>query len=85
MLKLKNQEKNQQRQKSLEEDKNKFKKVLAIIDSNKLNYRNKIGEFMYIDIRDQVNKIRNYTISETDAQTKSKYIKQNQKRRNNKT
>ena len=26
-------------------DRNKFKKVLAIIDSNKLNYKNKIGEF----------------------------------------
>ena len=48
--------------KSLEEDKNttdwfdrnKFKEILAIIDSNKFNYRNKIGEFKYIDIRDLV-------------------------------
>ena len=61
--------------KSLEEDKNmtdwfdknKFKKILAIIDSNKFNYRNKIGEFKYIDIRDLVNNIRNNTISEIDA------------------
>ena len=45
--------------KSLEEDKNttdwfdrnKFKEILAIIDSNKFNYRIKIGEFMYIGIR----------------------------------
>ena len=61
--------------KSLEEDKNttdwfdrnKFKEILAIIDSNKFNYRNKIGEFKYIDIRDLVNNIRNNTISEISA------------------
>ena len=45
-------------------DKNKFKNILAIIDSNKFNYKNKIGEFKYIDIRDLVNNIRNNTISE---------------------
>ena len=31
-------------------DKNKFKEILAIIDSNKFNYRNKIGEFKYIGL-----------------------------------
>ena len=36
-------------------DKNKFKKMLAIIDSNKFNYKNKIGEFKYIYIKDLVN------------------------------
>ena len=41
--------------------------MLAIIDSNKFNYRNKIGEFNYTDIRDLVNNIRNNTISEIDA------------------
>ena len=45
----------------------KFKKILAIIDSNKFNYKNKIGEFKYIDIKDLVNNIRNNTISEIDA------------------
>ena len=45
-------------------DKNKFKKFLAITDSNKFNYRNKIGEFKYICIRDLVNNIINITISE---------------------
>ena len=44
-----------------------FKKKLAIIDSNKFNYKNKIGEFKYIDIKDLVNNIRNNTISEIDA------------------
>ena len=48
-------------------DKNKFKEILAIIDSNKFNYRNKIGEFKYIGIRDLVNNIRNNTISEISA------------------
>ena len=75
MLKLKNQQKNQE-VKSLEEDKNvtdsypnwfdknKFKNILAIIDSNKFNYKNKIGEFKYIDIKDLVNNIKNNKISE---------------------
>ena len=48
-------------------DKNKFKEILAILDSNKFNYRNKIGKFKYIDIRDLVNNIRNNTISEISA------------------
>ena len=48
-------------------DKNKFKEILAIIDSNKFNYRNKIGEFKYDNIKDLVNNIKNNTISEIDA------------------
>ena len=48
-------------------DKNKFKEILAIIDSNEFNHKNKISEFKYIGIKDLVNKIRNNTISETDA------------------
>ena len=38
-------------------DKNKFKNILAIIDSNKFHHRHKIGEFNYIDIKDLVNNI----------------------------
>ena len=48
-------------------DKNKFKNILAIIDSNKFNYRHKIGEFSYIEIKDLVINIKNNTISETSA------------------
>ena len=48
-------------------DKNKFEKMLPIIASNKFNYKNKIGEFKYIDIKDLVNNIRNNTISEIFA------------------
>ena len=52
-------------------DKNKFKNILAIIDSNKFNYKNKIGEFKYIDIKDLVNNIRNNAISEISAKKDS--------------
>ena len=48
-------------------DKNKFKKILAIIDSNKFNYRHKIGEFRYIEIKDLVINIKNDTISKISA------------------
>ena len=48
-------------------DKNRFKEILAIIDSSKFNYRNKIGEFKYNGIKNWVNNIRTNTISEIDA------------------
>ena len=48
-------------------DRNKLKKFLAIIHRNKFNYKNKIGEFKYIDIKDWANNIRNNTISEISA------------------
>ena len=48
-------------------DKNKFENILAIIDSNKYNQKNKIGGFKYIDIKDLVNNITNNKISEIDA------------------
>ena len=44
---------------------------MAIIDSSKFNYKNKIGEFKYIDIKDLVNNIKNNTISEIDAKKDS--------------
>ena len=45
----------------------KFKEILAIIDSKEFTYRNKVGEFKYENIKDLVNIIRNNTISEIDA------------------
>ena len=48
-------------------DKNKFKEILAIIDSNEFNYKNKIGEFKYNDIKDLVDTINDNAISEIDA------------------
>ena len=41
--------------------------MLATIDSNKFNHKNKIGKFKYIDIKDLVNNVRNDTISEIHA------------------
>ena len=49
-------------------DKNKFENILAIIDSNKFNYKNKIGKFKFIDIKDLVNSIKNNAINEIDAE-----------------
>ena len=71
MPKLKNQQKVLKEDKNTTDwfDKNKFKNILAIIDSNKFNYKNKIGEFKYIDIKDLVNNIKNNTISEIFAKT----------------
>ena len=48
-------------------DKKKYKKTLAITDSKKFNYYNKIGEIKYIGIKDLVFNIRNNTISEISA------------------
>ena len=46
---------------------NKFKKILGIIDSRKFGYRNKIGKFKYIEIKDFVNNIKNNTLTEISA------------------
>ena len=48
-------------------DKNKFKEILAIIGSNEFNYKNKIGELKYNDIKDLVNNIKNNATNEIDA------------------
>ena len=45
-------------------DKNKFKKILAVVDSNKFNHKNRIGEFKYNDIKDLVSSINKNAISE---------------------
>ena len=50
--------------------KNKFKKILANIDSNKFNHKNKIGKLKFNDINNLVNSIKNNTISETYAKQK---------------
>ena len=41
--------------------------MLGIAYSNKFTYKNKIGKFKYIDIKDLVNNIRNNTISKISA------------------
>ena len=56
-------------------DKNKLKEILTIIDGNKFGYKNKIGKFKYIDIKDLVNNIKNNAISEVDAKKRSNTLK----------
>ena len=48
-------------------NKNKFKKILDVVCSNKFNHKNKIGKFKYNDIKNLVNNINKNTISETLA------------------
>ena len=55
-------------------DKNKFKKILNIVDSNEFNHKNKIGEFKYNEIKHLVNNTENNTISEIDAKNDLKRL-----------
>ena len=48
-------------------DKNKFKEIWTIIDSNKFDHKNKIGDFKCIDIKDLGINIKDNTIIEIDA------------------
>ena len=69
-------------------DKNKFEEVLAatkleIIGSNEFNYKNKIGEFKYIDTKDLINNIKMIQLVKQMLK-RFKCIKQNKKSRNNK-
>ena len=65
-------------------DKNKFKEILAIIDSNKFNYKNKIGQFKYTYIKDLVDNIKNNTISKIDSKKLLNALNEIKKSRNNK-
>ena len=56
--------------------KNKFKKILAIIDSNKFSYKNKIGEFNYINLEDLVNNIKNNATNEMYAKESLNTLKE---------
>ena len=47
-------------------DKNKFKGILAIINSKEFTHRNKIGELKYDNIKDLVDNIKDNTVSEID-------------------
>ena len=44
--------------------------IRTTIDSNNLNYKNKMGKLKFNDINSLVNNIKNKTISEADARTK---------------
>ena len=51
-------------------DKNKFKKILTTIGSNKFNHENKRGTLKFNDINSLINNIKDNIISETDAKKK---------------
>ena len=51
-------------------DKNKFKKILSIIDSINFNHKNKIGKLKFNGINNLVNNTKNNTISEIDTKQK---------------
>ena len=57
-------------------DKNKFKKILTIIDNNGFNHKNKIGKLRFNNINNLIINIKNNTISEAD--TKKKISKLNE-------
>ena len=46
---------------------NKFNKILATIDNNNFNHKNKIGKLKFNDINNLINSIKGNTISEADA------------------
>ena len=51
-------------------DTDKFNEILATIDNNDFNHKNKIGKFKFNDINDLINSIKRNTISEADTKKK---------------
>ena len=51
-------------------DTDKFNEILATIDNNNFNHKNKIGKLKFNDINDLINSIKSNTISEADTKKK---------------
>ena len=51
-------------------DTDKFNKILATIDTNNFNHKNKMGKLKFDEINDLINSIKSNTISEADAKKK---------------
>ena len=51
-------------------DTDKFNEILATIDNNNFNHKNKIGKLKYNDINDLINSIKGNAISEADTKKK---------------
>ena len=51
-------------------DTDKFNEILATIDNNNFNHKNKIGKLKFNDINDLINSIKGNTISEADTKKK---------------
>ena len=63
-------------------DTNKFNEILATIDNNNFNHKNKIGKLKFNDINDFINDIKGNTISETDTKKKINELNEIKKSRN---
>ena len=50
-------------------DIDKFNEILATIDNNNFNHKNKVGKLKFNDINDLINSIKNNTISEADVKS----------------
>ena len=51
-------------------DTDKFNKILATIDNDNFNHKNKIGKLKFNDINDLINSVKGNTISEADTKEK---------------
>ena len=51
-------------------DTDEFNKILATIDNNNFNHKNRVGKLKFDDINDLINSIKGNTISEGDAKIK---------------
>ena len=51
-------------------DTDKFNEILATIDNNNFNHKNKIGKLKFNDINDLINGIKSNNISEADTKKK---------------
>ena len=51
-------------------DTDKFNEILATIDNNNFNHKNKIGKLKFDEIKDLINSIKGNTISEADTKKK---------------
>ena len=63
-------------------DIDKFNEILATIDNNNFNHKNKIGKLKFNDINDLTNSIKGNTISEADAKKKINELNEIKKSRN---
>ena len=63
-------------------DTDKFSKILATIDNNNFNHKNKIGKLKFNDINDLINSIKSNTISEADTKKKINELNEIKKSRN---
>ena len=60
-------------------DTDKFNKILAAIDNNNFNHKNKIGKSKFNEINDLINSIKSNTISEADAKKKINELNETKK------